>query len=86
MAQRQRQLDLGHTLDRDLGQEHGDRKLLALAAAEVSHTREDVTLRAGGSDWRKLAIRHAAKSAALLLAFIELQLERQAQEAAEPDL
>lgn len=85
IEQRHRQLDYGHTLDRDLGREGSDRHLLGLTASEVNYTREDVTLRAGGREWRRIAIRHAAKAAALLLAFIELQLERAAQEAAEPE-
>jgi len=85
MEERHKQLDNGHTLDRDLGREHGERRLLSLAVKEANYAKEDSTLRVGGADWIDHALRHAAKSAALLLAFTELMLERKAQQELEPE-
>lgn len=95
IEQRHRQLDYGHTLDRDLAREDGEGHLLALSMREgrlirdalrdAGYAQEDITLRVGGRDWMDWAARRAAKSAALLLAFIELMLERQAQRDLEPE-
>lgn len=85
IEQRHRQLDYGHTIDRDLGRENGERRLLSLAMREANYAKEDSTLRVGGADWIDHALRHAAKSAALLLAFTELMLERKAQQELEPE-
>tara|TARA_B100001179_G_scaffold193715_1_gene151289 strand:+ start:1390 stop:1827 length:438 start_codon:yes stop_codon:yes gene_type:complete len=82
--QRLRQLDYGHTLDRDLAQD--DNAPLRLAETYLRHAKDDSTLRVGGRNWRAIAIRHAAQSAAMLFAFIEVQLERQRQEALEDKL
>jgi hypothetical protein len=84
IAQRHRQLDYGHSLDRDLAADDSERRLLQMAVREAHYTQENVTLRVGGAEWFDLAARRAAKSAALLLAFIELMLERKAQLDLEP--
>lgn len=84
IAHRHKQLDHGHSLDRDLAGEESERRLLGLAIREANYTRENVTLRVGGADWMNGAIERAAKSAALMLAAIELMLERKAQHDLEP--
>lgn len=85
LEQRQRQLEHGHTLDRDMVDQHSERRLLQLAQQGLTASREDVTLRPGGRNYRAIAIRHAAKAAALLVAFIEVQLERADQDTLEPE-
>ncbi|MEO9625894.1 MAG: hypothetical protein ABJF09_00630 [Qipengyuania citrea] len=85
MAARHDQLDNGYSLDRDMGQADSERRLLAKAIREAGYTQENITLRVGGQEWMDMAIRRAAKSAGLLLAFIELLMERQTQQQLEPE-
>jgi hypothetical protein len=78
LDERLRHFDNGHTFEKDLVQ---DEKFLPRKGRDfLNRAIEDVQFNAYRRD---IAIRHAAQAAALLLAFIEVQLEREAQEAAE---
>jgi hypothetical protein len=73
LHERHRQLDYGHSIERDLAMDEG--ALLRVGERYLNYTREDVTLRVGGPKYHETAVRHAAQAAAMLMAFIETQLE-----------
>ncbi|WP_374406578.1 hypothetical protein [Pelagerythrobacter sp.] len=79
LDERLKHFDHGHTFEKDLIQD--ERFLLQRSARYAGSATEDIQFHRG--DWRKIAIRNAARAAALLLAFIETQLERIAQERSE---
>lgn len=78
LDERLRHFDNGHTFEKDLVQD--EKFLLRRSRHYLGHAVEDLQFNVYR---REVAIRHAAQSAALLLAFIEVQLEREAQEAAD---
>lgn len=78
LDERLKHFDYGHTFEKDLIQD--ERFLLQRGKSYATAATEDIQFRKGA--WRETAIRNAARAAALLLAFIEVQLERLAQEQA----
>lgn len=80
MGRRVDQLERGHTLAKDLAQD--ERFTLRRAQSYIAQASDHVAFASGS---REGAIRHAATAAALLLAFIEVQHERAAQEQSEQE-
>ena len=80
MDRRVDQLERGHTLAKDLAQD--ERFTLRRARQYIDQAVDHIAC-ANGS--REGAIRHAATAAALLLAFIEVQHERAAQEQSDQE-
>lgn len=78
LDERLKHFDHGHTFEKDLIQD--ERFLLQRSQRYAGAATEDIQFHKGA--WRETAIRNAARAAALLLAFIEVQLERLAQEQA----
>lgn len=78
MSARVDQLERGHSFAKDMAQ---DERFTLRRARQLIDGAMDHTAFKSGS--REAAIRYAAQGAALLLAFLEIQLERSAQEAAD---